>query len=108
MKKIIRVEDARVHYKDQYFGSLTWTIMSVFDMREAGEYEITIEEGSKYTFYMLDYYMKFGNKKRYYYIGEREQEYDKFVSIVCRKAFDKIFFIPEKDKRYDITIKKVK
>jgi len=71
-------------------------------MREDGEYDITIEEGSEFTFFQEGPHCP-GNK--YYYIGEKDNSY---ICLVCKEAIDKLFLIPEKDKRYDITVKKVK
>ena len=101
MKRTIQVNGyGACCYENEELGYLVSTLLDHFNMYN-GKYSITIVPGKKYKIT--------GNNNNcyneYYGIFTKEKEY---AGIVCKEAFNKLFFIPDETKRYDIIVKRIK
>ena len=107
MKRTITTEHCVTHYRGKQFNGIIFSILEHFGMNQYGKYTITITEGTKYRF--------FGNSNGIWHIielarVEEEKSYGLMagsIGGVCLDAFTKIFFRPDTEKTYNITVKKV-
>jgi len=101
MKRTITVTGAGVYYRNVELGVLVDTIKSSFSMSQSGRYAITIVEGGNFDFI----HSPLHHAHLYYCVTCRSSK--KFLGLICKKEFDKLFFVPDENKRYNITVKKV-
>jgi hypothetical protein len=97
MIRTIAIKQSEVFYKKVNYGFPSRQTIATFDLKRNGVYQITVVEGKGYKFrsgYCDVFYEVFLD-------GE-------FAFLVCKEAFDTIFFTPDCDKTYNITVKKVK
>lgn len=89
-----------VFYRGKKVDYLLNAIRTNFKMHDGGKYQITIVEGGKYSFKIHDVE---GDNKVYMLYNKKT-----YISYLCKEKFDKVFFAPDENKSYDITVKKVK
>ena len=102
MKKIIEVKIKErllgIYYKGKHIGDPVWSLIKYFNIIEEGRYKVIVTEGKEYDFYYeKDYY------DEHYCIVR----FSIYACAVCKDAFNKLFFIPEKGKRYNIEVQRV-
>lgn len=111
MKRIIFVSEdyenslaGNIFYRGRNLGWMMSYLANHFNIEPGYKYQITIVEGTQYRF--VD------NGKKSYgvrIVGNVAVDLASvYLSFVCRKHFEKVFFVPDLDKTYDITVKKVK
>jgi hypothetical protein len=104
MRRTITMEGAEAYYGGKKIGYIKQTIRNHFKLksRRIFKYVITIVEGTKYSFFDNDYSdSSYGINKypRYSPVWK--------VGSVCKAKFEKLFFVPDFEKRYDITIERI-
>lgn len=85
-------------------GIIVDGIVINFDMKRGVVYEIEIIEGSKFE-------IENTASSRFYHIRKmlsRDGKRSRYIGLVCKTEFDKLFFTPDSDKLYDITVTEVK
>jgi len=99
MRRTIEVKNGKAYYGGRKLDDLAPTLKSHFKLRSSRVYKyvITIVEGTEYKFERGDWD---------YHVHKADD--DKYCGLVCKKHFSKLFFVPDENKRYDITVKKVK
>lgn len=95
-----------VYYKGVNLGALVFTLRHHFKLQHGNSYIVTITEGGKFRLKMSTYgdYYHFYKKTRFLYFFPGFEDY---AGLVCIKQFDRLFFVPDVKKDYDITVKKV-
>jgi len=83
------------------FDNIIGCLAAHFGLGDVGRYAITITEGTTYKFEEWPTVLSLFNVV----ISEGESGH---IGGVCKKAFKKIFFVPEAGKRYDITVEKLR
>jgi len=104
MRRTIEIDSSNgctgfVYYRGKKVDYLLNAIRRHFCLEDCHKYQITIVEGTQFSFVENDDTDDDGYNL---YHG------DGFIEFLCKKHFDKIFFVPDPDKKYDITVKKVK
>jgi len=104
MKRTITILEDETKYRSQIFNGIIYCLKDHFKIKTSGKYVITITEGTRYRF------EKFTTDIFHLYDTTviPEGVIDGDIGGVCGRAFEKIFFVPEAGKRYDITVKKLK
>lgn len=90
--------EGEVFYREKSLGWLLSYLARHFKMEYGNRYAVTIVEGTKYTL------ISDGGS----YEVRMTDEPDINLGFICREVFEKLFFIPDADKTYNITVKKVK
>ena len=98
MRRVIRMRNDRPSYNRKTY-ELVSGIRDHFHLQNSKVYKyvITITEGGEYTF--RD---SFGSQ--YSVLYQREKR----IGILCKWSFRRVFFNPDPNKKYDITVEKVK
>lgn len=110
MKRTIRIVDSNTFYRKIEFGYITHSIKEHLGMVGDGEYVVTFTENSKGKYRFCSAYshiwhiIELANVEEYRRYGRTAGSIGGF----CLEAFTKIFFTPDTEKRYNITVKKVK
>lgn len=93
----MKAEIGCVFYRGKKIDYLLSLIRGHFGIICGCKYQVTIVEGTKYRF------VPSSKEVGYYklYCGSRMIEY------ICEEQFAKVFFTPDVDKSYDITVKEV-
>ncbi len=86
-----------VHYHNVHRGYVTTSIRNYFKLPYSGKVRITIEEKGPYRF-----------TPRYKSSLIEVHKDSRYIGIVCGEEFESLFFKPNGDKGYSITVKKVK
>ena len=89
--------EGEVFYRGISLGWLMSCLATHFKMEYGNRYTVTIVEGTEYTL------ISDGGG----YNVRMTDDFEDYLSFVCDKVFDKLFFVPDKNKTYDITVKKV-
>ena len=104
MKRTITLKKSIAFYRNIRLGDIVLNLMRNFKMNANGKYVVTIVEDSKgkYTIEAFDDYA-------FYYEIYLDTLYrgHLYQGLVCVDKFDELFFVPRKNKRYNITVKKV-
>lgn len=87
-----------IYYRGKDLGWLMSYLANHFKMEYGCRYAITIVEGTKYRF------IDDGEGYNIQLIDDTKL----YLSFVCSRGFNKLFFTPDYNKTYDITVKKVK
>ena len=87
------------YYRGKSIGAPSRHTKLHFGLVKNGKFAITIVEGNCYSF-------EAGNE--FYDIMLDNGGVEQFISLVCKVYFNKLFFTPQKNKKYDITVKEVK
>ena len=101
MKRTLHLRASSTRYKNLRFSYIIGCIKKHFNAEEDGKYIVTIIEGTKY---------RFKEWAGTYHLHDTKTD-DPMTNDhggFCQSAFQRIFFIPDLDKTYDITVKKVK
>ncbi len=119
MKRTIEMKGMYVYYRGKCLDWVLSTVTEHFELGEEGKYIVTIVEGNQYQIINdpgqivdnpddIELYAIIveGDIELYAIIVEGGTGYERI--FVCRKHFDKLFFKPDFDKRYDITVKEVR
>lgn len=104
MKRIIEMSGNDFYHRDEYLGYATFKIRHTFKLKNGETYQITITEGSQYVF--KSHSSRTSSSSRFY--GITALEGNSHCGIICKKEFNELFFTPDPNKKYDITVKKVK
>ena len=100
MKRTIELKNEDAYYRGKYLGYIADKIRRTFHITNSRtfKYAITIVEGTQYRI--------IAESDLYYQV--RDTECNAFCGVICKRRFDKLFFVPRKNKRYDIIVKKVR
>ena len=101
--KLNDCREGDLFYRGKHIDYLMDALRKHFNLDDGEKYRITIVEGKRYRFAFLPFEKGYG-----IYDTEKNRDHEKeYISFICKKEFDKLFFVPKKTKRYDITVKKV-
>lgn len=103
MEKTIEIRRYWVWYKGKKLGSIVNFLDDRFSLRNSYKfkYRINIVEGGDFTFRAENDDF---NIDDFYYLYENTR----YIGLICKDEFNKLFFEPEEDKKYNITVKKVR
>ena len=99
MKKTrtLKIHRGYMYYRGIKIGFVVDSLKTHFGLHRGGKVRISIEEKGPY---------RFGpDRINGYYDIYKNSEY---ITLVCRKEFERFFFKPDGRKGYDITVKRVK
>lgn len=102
----IKIQSDDAYCEGVKLGLLVDCIINHFKLENGEEYVITITEGSEYK---ID-----SDSEEYYHFYKRTKilyffpGLPKYVGIVCKKHFNNLFFVPDPEKRYSISVKKIR
>lgn len=102
MRRTITISKVTTRYRSWIFDNIIYCLKDHFKMNTPGKYVITIIEGTRYRF------EKWTTVWHLYDTTMLDTPEQGAIGGVCPEAFEKIFFVPEEGKRYDITVKKVR
>lgn len=100
MIRTIEIERGCVYYRGKRLGDMSVSLSNHFPFPDKGKVKVVIEENENGSYQLSpddDFDLLYTLLKDGYYEG-----------CVCQKAFDNLFFVPDENKRYNITVKKVK
>lgn len=100
MQRTIEIRDEAMYYQNKCLGELVPNIARLFRLVKSGKYSVTITECERALFA----FRPDENSEPYYDLLDDGS----YMGIVCMKEFDKLFFVPDQNKRYNITVKEVK
>lgn len=98
MRRTITInKNGCVHYGNRAVGYPTDLLRKSFKLKNNKRYSIIIVKGTQYQIYRT--------MKTLYGITDVTTKWTpEFMGVVCKNAFDKLFFKADGRKRYDITI----
>jgi formylmethanofuran dehydrogenase subunit E len=108
MRRTIEMKGEYAYYRGKRLDYLLSTVIQHFNFEDSGKHVVTIVEGTKYRI-ILDPDQMVSNSddiELYAFLPVGGTGYERLY--ICREYFDKIFFKPDSNKTYDITVKKVK
>lgn len=102
MKRTITILKNGTKYRSQIFDPIIWCLSKHFKMKTPGKYVVTIIEGTRYRF------EKWSTIWHLYDTTMANDVTEGAIGGICRDSFEKIFFILDEKKKYDIIVTKVK
>lgn len=99
MRRKIKMKNGRAYFEGSFIGEPTYSIKHSFGLASNGFYNITIVKGTSFKINDGAYYHIYDANK----INNRRRH----RGVICKKAFEQLFFKPDLDKKYDVTVKKV-
>lgn len=110
MRRTITIGNFKTVYRRKEYRPIISSLREYFGMTEVARYAVTITEGSKYRFIPLRCSPDVWHIIDLSEVANEKEDGELAGSIggVCIDVFSRIFFEPDKNKTYDITVKKVK
>ena len=102
MKRTITLRNNIVFYRGKAIDKMVMSIRSYFKLKNSKVYKyvVTIVEGTQFSIEIDEEY--------YSIFKEGIKSPQNYAGLVCQEHFDKLFFPFDENKKYDITVKKVR
>jgi len=101
MKRTIEMKNNHVYYRGKKIGYVLSSTSEFFGLKNARvyKYAVTITEGTQYIVENSKY-------EAFYYL--KNAETGASLGLVCKEIFDRLFFVLNLKKRYNVTVKKIR